>query len=38
MLRIVKIVLGATLAACGFVCGIFDLIYWRNTIGAQRNS
>jgi predicted small integral membrane protein len=32
MLRIVKIVLAATVAAFGFICGIFDLIHWRATV------
>jgi hypothetical protein len=34
MLRIVKIVLTATVATFGFLSGIFDLIHWSNTVGA----
>jgi predicted small integral membrane protein len=32
MLRIVKIVLAATVAAFGFICGIFDLTHWHTTV------
>jgi predicted small integral membrane protein len=34
MLRVVKIVLAAAVAAFGFISGIFDLINWRATVGA----
>jgi predicted small integral membrane protein len=34
MLRIIKIVLAAAVAAFGFISGIFDLINWRGTVGA----
>ena len=33
MLRIVKIVLTAAVAAFGFISGFFDLINWSNTVG-----
>ena len=33
MLRIVKIVLTAAVAAFGFISGIFDLLNWSNTVG-----
>jgi hypothetical protein len=33
MLRIVKIVLTATVATFGFISGIFDLIQWSTTSG-----
>jgi predicted small integral membrane protein len=32
MLRIVKIVLATTVAAFGFIGGIFDLMNWRSTV------
>jgi predicted small integral membrane protein len=32
MLRIVKIVLAASVAAFGFIAGIFDLTNWSNTV------
>ena len=34
MLRTVKIVLVTTVAAFGFISGVFDLINWRNTVGS----